>query len=350
MQSFGYEANDCINWGTSACWEPLIIGKSFDQNNCAENISLLRPLVDMINQNENIDFYDEFEKNYIKKLQSFARSVTIKYQTILFDPSPLHSIWMERCIEQLKDISTGGAKYNYHGFLAVGLPNIVNSLLNIEDYIYNKKMITLSECREILNNNYTDRKDVQALFQNNPSKFGDSSERVLQLTNRIMQAVSDVVAQSTINGQKAKIGFSSPSYINASKFLQASPDGRKYGEPLGVHISPVSHNIGIAEIIQFASQLDYSGNKINGNVVDFIVTESFIRDKNKFIEILKSAIRQGVYEMQLNVLNADKLIAAKADPTLYPNLVVRVWGFSAYFNDLPEVYKDHLIRRAQMYA
>jgi formate C-acetyltransferase len=350
MQSFGYEADDCINWGTSACWEPLIIGKSFDQNNCAENISLLQPLVDMINQYDKIDTYDEFEKEYIKNLQAFVQSITIKYQTILFDPSPLHSIWMEGCIEHLNDISTGGAKYNHHGFLAVGLPNVVNALLNIEEYIYNKKMITLSECRGILKNNYSKRGDIQILFQNNPSKFGDSSARVLGLTNRIMQTVSDVVAQTTINGQKAKIGFSSPSYINASKFLQASPDGRKYGEPLGVHISPVSRNIGIAEIIRFASQLDYSGNKVNGNVVDFIVTESFIRNKDKLMEILKSAIRQGVYEMQLNVLNADKLITAKADPTLYPNLVVRVWGFSAYFNDLPEVYKDHLIRRAQMYA
>ncbi|MDR2407595.1 MAG: pyruvate formate lyase, partial [Bacteroidales bacterium] len=350
MQSFGYEADDCINWGTSACWEPLIIGKSFDQNNCAENISLLRPLVDMINQYDNIGAYNEFEQIYIKELQSYAQSITTKYQTIMFDPSPLHSIWMDGCIEQLKDISAGGAKYNYHGFLAVGLPNVVNALLNIEDYIYDKKIITLSECRDVLKNNYAKREDIQVLFQENSSKFGDSSARVLKLTNKIMQTVSNVVAQSAINGQKAKIGFSSPSYIRASEFLQASPDGRKYGEPLGVHISPVSHNIGIAEIIRFASQLDYSGNKINGNVVDFVVTETFIRDKDKFLEILKSAVRQGVYEMQLNVLNAEKLIAAKADPTLYPNLVVRVWGFSAYFNDLPEAYKDHLIKRAQMYV
>jgi formate C-acetyltransferase len=350
MQSFGYEAADCINWGTSACWEPLIIGKSFDQNNCAENISLLRPLVDMINHQENIATYDKFEQIYIKELQSYTQSITTRYQTISFDPSPLHSIWMDGCIERLKDISTGGAKYNYHGFLAVGLPNIVNALLNIEDYIYNRKIITLSECREILKNNYAEREDIQILFQENSSKFGDTSARVLKLTNKIMQTVSNVVAQSAINGQKAKIGFSSPSYIEASRFLPASPDGRKYGEPLGVHISPVSHNIGIAEIIRFASQLDYSGNKINGNVVDFIVTEPFIRGRDKFVEILKSAIRQGVYELQLNVLNVDKLIAAKEDPSLYPNLVVRVWGFSAYFNDLPEVYKDHLIRRAQMYA
>jgi formate C-acetyltransferase len=307
-------------------------------------------LVDTINSSDSINTYVEFEKRYIKNLQYIAESIVDKYKTIRFDPSPLHSIWMDGCIEQLKDISEGGAKYNYHGFLAIGLSNVVNSLLNIEDIIYDKKIIGLSECQQILAENYAKREDIRTLFKNNPYKFGDTSERVLKLTNKIMQTVSDCVDRNTISGSKAKIGFSSPGYVDISKSLQATPDGRKYEEPLGVHISPVSQHIGIAEIIQFAAQLDYSGNKINGNVVDFIVTESFIKDKEKFVNILKSAIKQGIYEMQLNVLDAEKLIAAKADPALYPNLVVRVWGFSAYFNDLPEAYKEHLIRRAQMYA
>ena len=58
----------------------------------------------------------------------------------------------------------------------------------------------------------------------------------------------------------------------------------------------------------------------------------------------------GVYELQLNVLDAKTLRDAKAHPEKYPHLVVRVWGFSAYFNDLPEEYKDNLIKRAEEYA
>lgn len=58
----------------------------------------------------------------------------------------------------------------------------------------------------------------------------------------------------------------------------------------------------------------------------------------------------GVYELQLNVLDAKTLRDAKDHPEKYPHLVVRVWGFSAYFNDLPEEYKDNLIKRAEEYA
>ena len=50
--------------------------------------------------------------------------------------------------------------------------------------------------------------------------------------------------------------------------------------------------------------------------------------------------------MQMNVVSSETLLAAKKNPSLFPNLIVRVWGFSAYFNDLPENYKDLLIRRA----
>ena len=50
--------------------------------------------------------------------------------------------------------------------------------------------------------------------------------------------------------------------------------------------------------------------------------------------------------MQMNVVSSKTLIAARKDPSAFPNLIVRVWGFSAYFNDLPENYKDILIKRA----
>ena len=61
---------------------------------------------------------------------------------------------------------------------------------------------------------------------------------------------------------------------------------------------------------------------------------------------IKKSIKQGFFQMQMNVVDSKTLIDAKSNPKKYPNLIVRVWGFSAYFNDLPESYKDLLIRRA----
>ena len=127
-------------------------------------------------------------------------------------------------------------------------------------------------------------------------------------------------------------------------------DGRKSGEPFAVHISPVSKNIGIQEIVDFATGLNYSDNRINGNVVDYIIPTSFMKNPDKLEVLIKDGMNKGIFELQLNVLDAEILKDAKLHPEKYPNLVVRVWGFSAYFNDLPIEYKDNLIKRAENYA
>ena len=97
----------------------------------------------------------------------------------------------------------------------------------------------------------------------------------------------------------------------------------------------------------FSGILDYSGIKSNGNVVDFFVAPAMFKtDYEKFIRFIKSSIKVGFFEMQINVVDSKTLIEAKKFPEKFPNLIVRVWGFSSYFNDLPENYKNLLIQRA----
>jgi len=115
-----------------------------------------------------------------------------------------------------------------------------------------------------------------------------------------------------------------------------------------VHIS-CKKAVGYTELISFASQLKYTGIAFNGNVVDFMLTPSFIENNfEKFLTFLKLAIKKGFFQMQMNVVSSSTLIKAKENPELYKNLIVRVWGFSAYFNELPEEYKDYLIERAKI--
>ena len=126
----------------------------------------------------------------------------------------------------------------------------------------------------------------------------------------------------------------------------ATFDGRKNGDPFLVHISSKNPK-SITELISFAMKLDYKGNQLNGNVVDFIVTPKLLQNnKKKFMTLFRTAFGHGVFQLQMNVVDSKTLIAARQNPDLFPNLIVRVWGFSAYFNDLPEEYKNLLIERA----
>ena len=147
-------------------------------------------------------------------------------------------------------------------------------------------------------------------------------------------------------GGKYKFGLSAPSYITSAVNCKASFDGRKNGDPFGVHISSDASNA-YTELMQFASKLDYNENRFNGNVVDFMVSPSFIENNfDKFVDFLMLSIKVGFFEMQMNVVSSKTLIEARKNPNKFPNLIVRVWGFSSYFKDLPDSYKDYLIERA----
>ena len=347
MRKFGYCENDVWNVGTSACWEPLIIGKSFDQNNPLPNIPVITSLNKVLYRSRD---YKTFESLLNDCKTEIANQLTNSVHDIQFDVSPLYSLFFDDCIKEKKDYTQGGARYAYHGVQIVSFPNLVNSLLNLKTLVFERKAYTFEECVKALHKNFEGEETLLYAIRHNDLQFGSTNKEVVDLTNDLMLFISSVVDKLTLNGKKVKVGFSSSAYIGASKKVDATFDGRKDKEPFAVHISPVSKNIDIQEVIDFASLLNYSGNRLNGNVVDFIIPSSFVKQPDKLRIILKNAIHKGIFELQLNVLDAETLKEAKLHPEKYPNLVVRVWGFSAYFNELPEDYKDNLIKRAEAYA
>ena len=346
MIEFGYKKEDVWNVGTSACWEPLIIGKSFDQNNPLPNVPVLQSINELFASDET---FDNMQSVIERVKQNIAKQIEDIIHDIQFDSSPLYSLFFDSCIEREKDYTSGGADYAYHGVEIVSFPNLINALLNIRKYIFEERVVTWEECRNALKANFEGFDDLRLMLKSNNLKFGNTDKTVVDLSNDLMKFIGDEVKKYTCNGEKLKVGFSSSQYIMARWQITASLDGRQDYEPFAVHISPVNQKIDIQEVIDFASTLNYSGNRINGNVVDFIVPTSFVKNKDKLVTILRNAIKSGVFEMQLNVLDAATLRDAKAHPEKYPDLVVRVWGFSTYFNDLPEEYKDNLIARAAAY-
>lgn len=345
MEQFGYEKSDCSELGTSACWEPLIIGKSFDQNNPMKSIAPVSLIMNLTKKNYSI--FEDFLNDYCKHLSNLIKQQT---RNLKFDKSPILSLLYESCLVKRRDISEGGAKYAYHGIQIVGLPNTINALINIKKFVFEKEILSLKQCHKLLKSNYKKAEDIRVLLLNSPLKFGSSEDEIVTLTNQLISCISKATAMIKINGSYVKVGFSSPAYIDSAQQIGASLDGRKSGEPLAVHISPISSSIDLAEILDFASKLDYNVNCINGNVVDFILPLAYAKQPDKLVSVLKNACEKGVFELQLNVLDRHTLIDAKVHPEKYPNLIVRVWGFSAYFNDLPEAFKDNLIHRAEIYA
>ena len=347
MKQFGYDSEDLYQVGTSACWEPLIIGKSFDQNNTFAPIMAYKPLNDIIKGNVNYTSFEDLLRDYKKNLSNHISTII---KDIDYDCSPLFTLFFEDCLKNEKDFTLGGAKYAYHGAQVLSFPNTINALLNIKENVFVKNVLTLEQCKDLIKSNFFTHEDMLELLRNGDSKYGKSNPEVVSLTNDLMTFIGKEIAKYKMNGKSVKVGFSSPNYIMSCNNTEATLDGRLANEPFAVHISPVSSNIDIAEILDFAAKLNYSGNRINGNIVDFTIPVAYLKNQNKLRDLIKHACSRGLFEVQLNVLSYNKLIDAKAHPEKYPELIVRVWGFSAFFNDLPEKYKDNLIERAKLYG
>lgn len=341
LESFGYPKDDSYNYGTSACWEPFITGKSVDANNIFQ-LNLLEPLVRLIDDKKlsGVKDFNSLLENYKKKLEFYIKESLKIVCKFKWEKYPVLSLFIQKNSESKPF-------YSDIGFTTVALSNTVNSLLNIKKYVYDNKVFSLDDISNFIKSDFKGNDKVRNLLKENAVYFGSDDDENIKLTNDIFVSLSNFISScNTRLDKKIKIGASSPSYISLAKSFPGSPDGRKKGEAFNVHISN-ENSKDYSSLFSFAASLDYQDNRFNGNVIDFMVSPRFIKNNfNKFRDMLRVSFLQGIFEMQINVLDSKTLIAAKESPELFPNLIVRVWGFSAYFNDLPESYKNVLIHRA----
>lgn len=347
LTAFGIEEEDACAYTTSACWEPLIGGKSSSMNN-QNSLVYIRALNTLLKEGRLTHLYS-FE-SLKKQLWIYLRREVIRCEkalyTQVFRRNTLYSVFIEGCRENRKDIVEGGAVYHNVGMTTVGLGNLVNALLNIQRYVYEEKKYSLVDVKKMMLYDYRDYPEAAALLTNG-RKYGQDDEEVIALSNEIQRYVSSLTENfRTPIGGKLKFGASSQAYLTAGNKEEASFDGRRAGEPFIVHISN-ENALSYTELINFAAALDYEENRFNGNVVDFMVSPSFMEDHfDKFAALLMRGVQVGYFQLQTNVISSGILKEAKASPERFSNLIVRVWGFSAYFVELPESYQDLLIRRA----
>lgn len=343
-----YGEVESYDYVTSACWEPLIYGKSLDKNNLSGlNFAYAFVQTYLNDRFDKCTTREELVELYLECLINELNRVRSKVDRINWEADPLASLFTSKCLRFNKDISKGGAEYNNYGVLGVGLGNVVNSILGIVELAFLSKKYTLTELKNACMDNYDGYEDVVKDLKSF-DYYGTDDEQAILLTKEIVEFVYGFF-KPYVNkfGGILKFGLSASNYKESGDKTKATMDGRKNGDPLGVHISSHGGNA-YTGLVNFASQLNYDDIRCNGNVVDFFVSPHFINsNQKKFNDFIKAAIRKGFFQMQMNVVDSKTLQDAKANPEKYPGLVVRVWGFSAYFSDLPESYKDLLIERAQ---
>ena len=338
------------NYATTACWSPVALGCSIGQCNPIM-IQMLKSLDMVLESRElgEIKSFDGLKAAYVRNFDRYITEYIAEVNEIQWEEDPLLTFFTEGCEKSGKDISDGGAVYDDYGMQSIGFPNLINSLLNIKKFVFDEKKLDLAGVRDILNSDYKVKPEYERLTVDTPLRFGSDDEETVGLSNEMIGLIGEVIkTKHNKYGKGYKFGISSASYITDGVKTGASFDGRKSGKPLGVQIS-CDRGAALTEVAGFASRLKYSPLFSNGNVMDVMLNRGMVeRDRTAVSRYLKNCIDIGVFQIQVNILSLEELLDAKEHPEDHKDLIVRVWGFNSYFNDLPDEYKDLMIERARV--
>jgi len=184
LLEFEIPEEDAYNYCISACWEPFIVGKSFDQNNLAV-----------------FDYLVSFDE-------------------LKWAKDPFVSLLTENCNKTRRDISEGGARYSNYGITTVGLANVIDSLFNIKYLVYEKKKYKLQQMAEARESDFSNDEELYTWCQRQ-KHYGPDNKDVICLVNRITENLAEV-AEGYHNkyGGMVKFGHGSPVYNMLSKKLR----------------------------------------------------------------------------------------------------------------------------------
>ena len=267
-------------------------------------------------------------------------------------PVPFLSLLVEDCIMNGRDYNSGGARYNTSYIQGVGLGSITDMLTSIRYNIYDKKKISWEELMKALESDFKGHEQIQYDLIYNTPKFGNDDDYADRQAVEVFEIYYDAVnGRPNTRGGVHRINMlPTTSHVYFGSVIGATPDGRNAQLPLSEGISPfqgVDHN-GPTSVIKSASKIDHL--RTGGTLLNQKFSPSFFEDEDsyeKLTALIRSYFSLDGHHIQFNVVNAETLKDAQRHPEWYRDLIVRVAGYSDYFNDLGEDLQNEIIKRTE---
>jgi formate C-acetyltransferase len=267
-------------------------------------------------------------------------------------PVPFLSLLLEDCILNGRDYNNGGARYNTTYIQGVGLGSITDILTSIRYNIYDGKKYTWEELNKALEADFNGFDKVRYDLIYNTPKYGNDDDYADHQAVTVFEMFYDAV-----NGKPSSRGgvhrinmLPTTSHVYFGSVTGATADGRKAFTPLSEGISPSqgvdSH--GPTAVIKSASKIDHL--RTGGTLLNQKFSPSFFEDEDSYnclTALIRSYFSLDGHHIQFNVVNAATLRDAQKHPELYRDLIVRVAGYSDYFNDLGEDLQNEIINRTE---
>ena len=367
----GKSIEDARNGGTSGCVETGAFGKESYILTGYFNL----PKVLEITLNNGVDprtgkkigiqtgnpdeykLFDDLLKAFEIQLKYFI-NIKIRGNNVIerlyaeYMPVPFLSIFIDDCIKNGRDYNDGGARYNTNYIQGVGLGTITDSLSALKYQIFDKKTVPMTDMLKMLQANFEGYENTRLLLVNKSPKYGNDDD----YTDEIMRNVFEMY-YNAINGRPNTKGgvyrinlLPTTCHVYFGSITGATPDGRKAWTPLSEGISPVqgADRKGPTAVLKSASKIDHV--RTGGTLLNQKFSPTFFRNEkgiDSLAHLIRSYFTLGGHHIQFNVINAETLRKAQANPEQYRDLIVRVAGYSDYFSDLSKTLQDEIISRTE---
>jgi formate C-acetyltransferase len=365
----GYELCDARDYTAVGCVEPVCQGKSFSSTDAALfNLPIMLELA--LNQGKRFDSIfrtgvktkpvsmmesmddvkEAFERQLVNGMNRLIKDLkAVESANAKYHPTPLTSMLLNGCLEKGVCSTSGGAAYNFSGIQCVGPADTGDALYAIERAVFKDKKLDLPKLVDLLKENLSDERWLTYL--QGLEKFGNDDEHADSYTGYVLAAFNRALeGRLNSRGGPYTTGlYSVTAHEYFGTVTGALPNGRRKGESFASGISPSNgrDRKGPTAMLNSVNRIDATqfANGVNLNVK--FSQEIFKGEHGSELlkNLFKTYFNRGGMQAQFNVIDPNVLIEARDNPNAYPYLLVRVSGYSAYFNDLTRHMQDEIISR-----
>jgi len=266
-------------------------------------------------------------------------------------PLPLLSALYHGCLERGLDVAFEPYPVKAKGMFFGTAVEAINGLAAIKKVVFADRRYSLEEVWQACESNFAgDEGEVLRNVLWNCPKWGNDDDFVDDIAKNLLEfCLRECGKYKTFYGGSVLSGIHQPHPVPTGRGLMATPEGRKSGEPVAVTLTPESGTMrgGPTAALCSAAKLDPALIQWNFCVMVNYHAGVFRGNggKDLFKTLLEGYFRAGGMQHQPNVTDAQELIRAQQDPENYKDLIVRLWGVSAHFVDLPKELQDEMIAR-----
>ena len=387
LREMGVAEEDLVDWCPDGCIEASIPGKwdfaakgpwlsiekvlEITLNNGkdpATGTVFRNPDKDIVASSSMEDIFEEYKKTlkYFLDLNCLTEHINDEVH-VRYDLNAFRSSLVQDCIGRCLDLVEGGALYSADGGPTAGTISAGDALTGIEYLVFDKKILTMEQLLHACATNFEDEsttptgKEIQMIMKNKVPKFGNDDD----YADKWVVAIEEYVGHSLNHDYKSSKYGKGPvpccfaysqtpvtGNISFGSRIGATPDGRSAGEPVNNGVSPANGSerngatAACNSVAKIPTIYDQKGNIFNMRLAPSTIANQ--ESRKKILDMMRALFDKDAEQIQFNVVDNEVLKEAQKRPEDFPDLMVRVSGYSALFTSLGVACQNDVINRTEV--